>query len=102
MVRQTIRTDASIHSAPRYVMKSELRQLIKNVAHLEIDVDMLTDDADLFDAGLSSFHAFQLLLAVEKHFGIEIPDEFLGRKLFRGINALTEIIAQLQHVGHST
>ncbi len=52
----------------------QVRSLIAK--HLGIDADRLTDDA-LFrdDLGADSLHAFELLLAFEETFGIEITDD---------------------------
>ena len=52
----------------------QVRSLIAK--HLGIDADSLTDDA-LFrdDLGADSLDAFELLLAFEETFGIEIPDD---------------------------
>ena len=77
-------------------MKNELRQLIENVAHLDASSDRVADDDDLYEAGLSSLNTIQLMLAIEKHFDIEIPDERLNRQLFRSIDSLAETISSLQ------
>ena len=52
----------------------QVRSLIAE--HLGIDAARLTDDA-LFrdDLGADSLDAFELLLAFEETFGIEIPDD---------------------------
>ncbi len=52
----------------------QVRSLISE--HLGIDAETLTDDA-LFrnDLGADSLDAFELLLAFEETFGIEIPDD---------------------------
>ncbi len=52
----------------------QVRSLIAE--HLGIDADGLTNDA-LFrdDLGADSLDAFELLLAFEETFGIEIPDD---------------------------
>ncbi len=52
----------------------QVRSLIAK--HLGIDADSLTDDA-LFrdDLGADSLDAFELLLAFEETFGLEIPDD---------------------------
>lgn len=41
------------------------------------------------------------MLAIEKQFNIEIPDEMLNRNLFRSIDALADTIATLQRTEHS-
>ena len=52
----------------------QVRNLIAE--HLGIDPDSLTDDARFRDdLGADSLDAFELLLAFEETFGIEIPDD---------------------------
>ncbi|KVA18292.1 acyl carrier protein [Burkholderia ubonensis] len=82
-------------------MKNAIREILKHVAHLETAVDTIGDADDLYDAGLSSLDTIQLMLAIERLFDIEIPDEMLNRQLFRSIDALAETIATLQRAEHS-
>lgn len=77
-------------------MKKELRQIITDVAHLDILADNISDDADLYEIGLSSLNTIQLMLAIENHFNLEIPDRMLSRNLFQSINSLASAITQLQ------
>ncbi len=52
----------------------QVRSLIAE--HLGIDAETLTDDARFRnDLGADSLDAFELLLAFEETFGIEIPDD---------------------------
>ncbi|AOI73202.1 acyl carrier protein [Burkholderia ubonensis] len=82
-------------------MKNAIREILKHVAHLETAVDTIGDADDLYDAGLSSLDTIQLMLAIERQFDIEIPDEMLNRQLFHSIDALAETIATLQRAEHS-
>ncbi|WP_431822766.1 acyl carrier protein [Burkholderia sp. F1] len=82
-------------------MKNAIREILKHVAHLETAVDTIGDADDLYDAGLSSLDTIQLMLAIERQFDIEIPDEMLNRQLFRSIDALAETIVTLQRAEHS-
>ncbi|WP_179235113.1 MULTISPECIES: acyl carrier protein [unclassified Burkholderia] len=82
-------------------MKNEIRTILKHVAHLEAAIDLIGDGDDLYEAGLSSLDTIQLMLAIEKQFNIEIPDEMLNRNLFRSIDALAGTIATLQRTEHS-
>nr|WP_241020393.1 acyl carrier protein [Burkholderia sp. Ac-20345] len=86
---------------PEQHVKNEIRTILKHVAHLEAAIDSIGDRDDLYDAGLSSLDTIQLMLAIEKQFNIEIPDEMLNRNLFRSIDALADTIATLQRTEHS-
>ncbi|NTZ07781.1 acyl carrier protein [Burkholderia metallica] len=86
---------------PEQHVKNEIRTILKHVAHLEAAIDSIGDGDDLYEAGLSSLDTIQLMLAIEKQFNIEIPDEMLNRSLFRSIDALADTIATLQRTEHS-
>ena len=77
-------------------MKTELRRILSESARLEVQADTLSDDADLYAAGLSSLATVHLMLAIEDEFGVEIPDRMLTRRLFSSINSLAAAITELQ------
>ena len=54
---------------------------------------------DLFDAGLTSLGAVELLMALEEAFDIEIPAAMLVRETVATIGALDRAIAQLAGPG---
>jgi acyl carrier protein len=74
---------------------SPIRALIAEHARLPVDVGTLSDDADLYQAGLTSLSTVNLMLALEEHFDVEFPDRMLGRKTFGTIRSLAEAIAEL-------
>ncbi|KVP42028.1 acyl carrier protein [Burkholderia ubonensis] len=82
-------------------MKNKIREILRQVAHLETAVDQIGEADDLYDAGLSSLDSIQLMLSIEKTFDIEIPDEMLNRRLFQSIDALAQTVATLQRAEHS-
>ncbi|AVR12201.1 acyl carrier protein [Burkholderia ubonensis] len=86
---------------PEQHVKNEIRTILKHVANLEAAIDSIGDGDDLYDAGLSSLDTIQLMLAIEKHFNVEIPDEMLNRNLFRSVDALADAVASLQRSEHS-
>jgi len=49
--------------------------------------------------GLDSIDALELVVLIEEHFGIAIPDEEVGKKAFASINALADFIAAEQSRG---
>jgi acyl carrier protein len=75
----------------------ELKNLIINTLKLE---DMtpgdIEDDAPLFGEGLGldSIDALELVVALEKTYGVFIPDSEVGKKVFRSVNALAEFVRQ--------
>jgi acyl carrier protein len=54
-------------------LKSELRQLLTELAHLP---EGFYEKADLYsDLGMASIQAMELLLELEERYGIRVPDE---------------------------
>jgi len=78
------------------VYSEDIRSILAEHARLLVDVDTLTDDSDLYQAGLTSLSTVNLMLALEEHFDVEFLDSILGRKTFGSIRSLSEAISQLK------
>ncbi|MFZ2102918.1 MAG: acyl carrier protein [Oricola sp.] len=76
-------------------MKSTIRELLAKHGGLPVSVENLADDADLYEAGLSSFASVQLMLAIEEEFDIEFPENLLNRKTFASVAAITAAVGSL-------
>ena len=74
----------------------QIRSLLAQHARLQVGIDQLTDDSDLYQAGLTSLATVNLMLALEEHFDVEFLDRMLGRKTFGSIRSLDEAIAELR------
>ena len=78
------------------VMHSDaIRQILAEHGRLIVDVQELSDESDLYEAGLTSLSTVNVMLALEEHFDVEFQDQMLGRKTFGSIRALDQAIAQL-------
>lgn len=75
--------------------KDKIRVILQKHGNLSIDAATLTDQDDLYAAGLSSFATVQLMLALEDEFGVEIPEKLLNRRTFSSINAIAGVIESL-------
>ncbi len=75
----------------------QIRAILKEHARLSVDVNSLTEDSDLYEAGLTSLTTVNLMLALEDKFDIEFQDAMLGRKLFATIRSLSEALETLVH-----
>ncbi|MBR0557794.1 acyl carrier protein [Ciceribacter sp. L1K23] len=69
-------------------MNDTIRTLLAKLGGLPVSVDTLSDESDLYVAGLSSFASVQLMLGLEDAFDIEFPDHLLNRKSFQSVAAI--------------
>ena len=60
------------------------------------DEDTVTEDDDLVSLGLDSMGAIDLLLEIEDHFNVMIPDERLVEETFATPRALWDVISELR------
>ncbi len=72
-----------------------IREILAKHARLSADITTLSDESDLYSAGLTSLTTVNLMLAIEEQFDIEFPDHMLGRKTFGSIQALCEAVEEL-------
>ena len=78
-------------------MHSEaIRGIVAAHGRLHVDVATLDDDADLYEAGLTSLSTVNLMLALEDHFDVEFLDRMLKRRTFQSIRSLSDAISELQ------
>ena len=76
-------------------MNDKIRDILDKTAKLPVKAATLSDDADLHEAGLTSFASVQLMLALEDAFDIEFPEQMLNRRTFASIKAIQSAIAEL-------
>jgi acyl carrier protein len=74
----------------------KIREILSQHGRLPVPVDRLEDGTDLYNAGLTSLASVGVMLALEDQFGIEFPDSMLGRRTFRSIEAIAEVVEQLR------
>lgn len=75
-------------------MIEQIRELV--IAHAGLPAGAeLSDDTDLYRAGMKSFSSVQLMLALEESFGLEFPEEMLNRATFRSIGAIGRAVGAL-------
>jgi acyl carrier protein len=77
-------------------MNDKIRQAIEDHARLSVDVATLAEDADLYQAGMTSHASVNVMLALEDAFDIEFPDRMLRRSVFESVNAIRAALTELQ------
>ncbi len=73
----------------------QIRAVLKEHARLTKDMATLTDDSDLYQAGMTSHASVNVMLALEGAFEIEFPDHMLKRSVFESVTAIASAIAEL-------
>lgn len=72
-----------------------IRQIIDKHGRLPAKAETLAPGQDLYAAGLTSFAAVQLMLALEEAFDIEFPERMLNRRSFSTIDQIAACIDEL-------
>ena len=76
-------------------LRQDLKRLIVESLRLEgLTTDKIGDDTPLFgeELGLDSVDALELVVALEKEFGIKIKSQEIGREVFSSVSSLSQFI----------
>jgi acyl carrier protein len=76
-------------------LTSKIRGILKQHGRLSKDIDSLADDADLYQAGMTSHASVNVMLALEGDFELEFPDHMLKRGVFESVAAMRAAIEEL-------
>lgn len=76
-------------------MRDRLRNMVASMNLIPVSLDGLSDQDNLFDAGMTSFGSVQLMLAIEEEFDVEFPNSLLTRKTFATFGDLTSAVEQI-------
>lgn len=76
-------------------MIDRIRALLSDHPMIPLDFSALSDDANLYDAGLTSFASVQMMLALEEEFDIEFPEAMLTRRTFSSLASIADAVSQL-------
>jgi acyl carrier protein len=74
---------------------TKIRSILKEHGRLTKDAEALADDADLYQAGMTSHASVNVMLALEGEFDVEFPDHMLKRSVFESITAIRTAIDEL-------
>lgn len=75
-------------------LKQEIKQAIVSSLRLPISPDEIGDATPLFGEGLGldSIDVLELVLELERSFGVSITDEQTGTRVLRSVDAIAEFI----------
>ena len=75
-------------------LRDRVKAMIVQCARLKIQPSELKDDQLLFDKekglGLDSIDVLELVVNIEKTFGVQIPDRETGEKVLQTVNSIVE------------
>jgi acyl carrier protein len=78
---------------------NELRQTIKNLMvenlMLQVTAAEIADDQALFgpgSLGLDSVDALQLVVALDKNFGLKVPDPAAAKEILQSVNTIATAV----------
>ena len=77
-------------------VEDTIRELLAQVLPSRFQSDALAATDDLYGAGLSSLATVDLMLAIEDRFDVEFTNEWLNRRTFASIAALSNAVRHLQ------
>lgn len=77
-------------------LKPRIKELIVKSLRLPMQPSQIADDIPLFreGLGLDSIDALELVLEIERQFGVTIGDEHLGKRVLRSVDSIAEFIQE--------
>jgi len=79
-------------------LKARIKQLMVENLMLQISASDIPDERALFgpeSLGLDSVDALQLVVMLDKHFGVKIPDPAAAREVLQSVNAMARAVQNL-------
>lgn len=76
-------------------LKARIKQLLVENLMLQREPTDITDDQPLFGPeglGLDSVDALQLVVMLDKNYGIKIPNPEVAREVLQSVNSITEAV----------
>jgi acyl carrier protein len=80
-------------------LKAQIKQLIVENLMLQTGAEQIADDQPLFgpgSLGLDSVDALQLVVALDKNYGLKIPDPEAARVTLQSVNTIAAAVAAHQ------
>ncbi|NWG02518.1 MAG: acyl carrier protein [Syntrophaceae bacterium] len=82
---------------PNDQLIEDVKQLIiQRLKLMDMTPEMIETDAPLFGEGLGldSIDALELVLGLEKEFGVIIPDAEVGKKVFQSVRTIAQYVCE--------
>ena len=84
-------------------LNTQIKEAIVRSLRLPMTSEEIGDDMSLFEGGLGldSIDVLELVLEIERQFGVAIADEQIGREVLQSVNAIAKFV-QSQRSGASS
>ena len=76
-------------------MEDRIRTVLREHGKLPVDLASLSDEDDLYRAGMTSHASVNVMLALEDAFDVEFPDKLLRKSTFASVSAIREALNSL-------
>ncbi len=75
-------------------LRTEIKRAIIRSLRLPVTADEIGDDVPLFGEGLGldSIDVLELVLELERSFGVSVSDEATGARVLRTVNTIAEFV----------
>jgi acyl carrier protein len=74
----------------------EIRSILAEHGRLAVDVGSLGERDDLYDAGLTSHAAVNVMLALEDLYDVEFPEALLQKATFSSISSIDDALGSIR------
>lgn len=76
-------------------LKVRIKAMMVENLMLQVSADEITDDMPLFGPGglgLDSVDALQLVVGLDKNFGVKIPDPAAAKEILQSVNTIADAV----------
>ncbi|HLX72255.1 MAG TPA: acyl carrier protein [Verrucomicrobiae bacterium] len=76
-------------------LKDRIKAMMVENLMLQVTADEITDDMPLFGPGglgLDSVDALQLVVGLDKNFGVKIPDPAAAKEILQTVNTIADAV----------
>ena len=76
-------------------LKERIKAMMVENLMLQVTADEITDDLPLFGPGglgLDSVDALQLVVGLDKNFGVKIPDPAAAKEILQTVNTIADAV----------
>jgi acyl carrier protein len=81
------------------MLDERICRVIAENGQLAVDPASITEDTDLYRAGMSSLSTVNVMMALEEEFSVEFPNDMLQARTFQCLASIRSALEQLTSKG---